>query len=190
MSDVDGSIEAKDSAFFNESSLTDPFGMRGSVKDISHELSEILRGREDGSGENQLDQCVMEEVGEDKEDAGRDLTDMLKDVMEEDRLDDDLGRVHRFSKPILSESDLEEQKESGQPQHRAAKASLMTDDTRGAKNASSAEAQSISAQSAGKVRPESTGEVLIEGEERRATLCQGCLTHDTKTLLQSFCCLS
>lgn len=185
MSDV-GSIEAKDSAFFNESSLTDPFGIKGSVKDLSHELSEILRGREEGSGENQLDQCVLEEPGEDREDAGRDITDMLKDVLEEDRLDDDLGKVHRFSKPILSESDLEEQKESGQPQSKA-KGSVKTEDTRGVRNASSVEAPSvISAHS--KIRQESTGEVLIEGEERRSTLCQGCLP--PASLLQAYCSLS
>ena len=64
MSDLEGSIEVKDSAFFNESSLTDPFGIRDSAKDLSHELSEILAGREEGSGENQLDQCVLEEAEE------------------------------------------------------------------------------------------------------------------------------
>lgn len=184
MSDVDVSIEAKDSAFFNESSLTDPFGIKNSVKDLSHELSEILRGREDASGENQLDQCVLEEPGEDREDAGRDITDMLKDVMEEDRLDDDLGKVHRFTKPILSESDLEEQKE---PQSKG-KASVKTDDTRGVRNVSSAEAPSVvSGYSVGKVRQESTGEVLIEGEERRSSLCQGCLP--PASLLQAYCSL-
>lgn len=186
MSDIEGSIEVKDSAFFNESSLTDPFGVRDSAKDLSHELSEILRGREEGSGENQLDQCVLEEA-EEREEQGEDLSDMLKDVIEEDRLDDDLGKVHRFTKPILSESDLEEQKESRQ-QHSRTKVSALTDDTRGMRNASSAEAPSItSGQSLGvKAKPE----VLLEGEEGSASLCQSCLAQDTKSLVREFCSLS
>lgn len=190
MSDVEGSIEAKDSAFLNDSSFTDPFEIRDSAKDISHDLSEILGGREEASEENQLDQCVVEETGEGREEQGADLSDILKDVMEEDRIDDELGMVHRFSKPILSESDLEEQKESGQ-QHSRTKVSAVTDDTPGVRHASSAEAPSItSAHSLVKARPESTGEVLLEGEEHSSALCQGCLTKDTKSLIQDFCSIS
>lgn len=186
MSDLEGSIEVKDSAFFNESSLTDPFGIRDSAKDLSHELSEILAGREEGSGENQLDQCVLEEAEEWQEQGG-DLSDMLKDVIEEDRVDDDLGKVHRFTKPILCESDLEEQKESRQ-QHSRTKVSAQTDDTRGVRSASSVETSN--GRSLVKARPESTGEVLLEGEERNSALCQSCLTQDTKSLVQDFCSLS
>ena len=190
MSDLEGSIEAKGSAFLNDSSFTEPFEIRDSAKDISHDLSERLGGREDASEENQLDQCVVEETGEGREEQEANLSDILKDVMEEDRMDDELGMVHRFSKPILLESDLEEQKESGQ-QHSRTKVSAVTDDTPGARHASSAEAPSTtSAQSLVKAKSESTGEVLLEGEEHSAALCQSCLTKDTQTLIQAFCSIS
>ena len=186
MEEAEGSIEVKDSGFLNESSISDMVGGKGSIKDMSRELSEILGGKGDESGENRLDQGVVEETGEDRDDQVDNLENMLKDVLDEARLDDEMDKVHRLSKPILSSSsDFEEQKDvaMNQPHEKAASSSLA-EDTRG-KSSTSATSFGL------KARPESTGELLIEGDEQRSNtgLCGSCANTEVKGLLQSFCAL-
>ena len=188
MEDPEASIEARGSGFLNESSISDMFGGHGSVKDMSRELSAILAGREGTSyEENQLDQCVMMDAGEDKDEQGGNLADMLKDVLEEDRLDDELGRVHRFSKHILSPSDLEEQKDPT-PESKTPPP-VHTDDSR-SKSKSGLDVHPPAGIPIKSPQSPVQG-VVLEGENEPAVtrMCQGCSGHDMKTLMQAFCVL-
>lgn len=176
MEDADGSIELRESGFLSDSGMSGIFGGKGAGNEMSKEFSEILR---EESGENQLDQGIVEEAGEDRDEQVDNLENMLKDVLDDARVDDELNTVHRFSRPILSSlPDSEEQRDDAPPLGHRGKPS-SGEDTRGKASTSTA---SLTL----KARPESTGELLLEADEPRTALCSSC-SPEVKGALQSFC---
>ena len=190
MEAAEGSGAVKDWGFLNDSNISDAFGgkgsAKGSVKDLSRELSEIFAGHVEESEQNQLDQGIVEDEEEDKDEQIDNLENMLQSVLDDGRIDDELGQVQRFTKPILSlSSDSEELKDLPPTRpHEKAASSTQAEDTRGKVSTSTASL-------AVRHRPESTGEVVIEGEEPRTTgsFCGSCASTDVKGLAQAFCSL-
>ena len=186
--------KGRDSGFLDDSSLVDMFAPATFEKGLPQDLSRISKqGSEEGGesqpAENQLDQGVLEDNSEERGDYAGGLDDILRGVEDKQVEDvdmqprsDDLQRVHKFARPLLTSEEIEIAK-SGHVEEEVV-------EIRGRQ------------QGKGDLLPEGESEVRPELSQREQQTeiestsvqsqgwkCTACLGEEHSAIVQSFCVL-
>lgn len=91
-----------------DSSFAGSLDLDGFAKGPGAELSGFSQSLQAEDGENQLDQCIVEDNSQDHAETAGGLGDFLKDEIEQqyEEENEDMRKVHKFDKPILSEEEI------------------------------------------------------------------------------------
>lgn len=91
-----------------DSDFAGSLDLEGFAKGQAEDLSGFSQSLNAEDAENQLDQCVVEDSSQDHAETAGGLGEFLKEEIEHqyEEENEDLGKVHKFDRPILSQEEI------------------------------------------------------------------------------------